>query len=379
MRLLFVDDFMLARVLRDADAAVGGWSMQLAILARRLGELGHEVGVLAWKGANAEAGDQSICRLLETYDPRQGIPKLRFLHPRLTSLASATARFRPDAIVQSCSGLITGAMAWIAQRQRIPFVHRIACDTDADGRETLYLSRTARLCYHYGLRRSSLIICQNEYQREHVAKMLPRMRTAILHNAIAPSSVATSPRIARHYIAWLGVFRRQKNLPLLLRIARKNPEIEFRVAGEAYETLDADSAVAMEGLRTLANVRMAGYVRHSAVPEFLGGAMALLATSDYEGFSNTFLEALAAGTPVIARAAIDPDGMIAKNGLGFIAAEESALSEAVRRAVSLDGASFEAISARCVQHVTAHHSPAAAARRLSQILEPLSHKPFSRS
>jgi glycosyltransferase involved in cell wall biosynthesis len=370
--LLFVDDFMLPRRLRDADAPVGGWSGQLAILAENLSQSGHDVGVLAWKGANAQAGQQKICRLLETFDPARGVPFLRFFHPRLTSLASETARYKPDVIVQSCSGLMTGVMAWIARRQHIPFVHRIACDTDADGREHLYLGRAERMAFRYGLRHTALIICQNAYQQQHIATLLPHKPTAVLHNATALSpSTAPLSRADRHYVAWLAVFRRQKNLTLLLRVAQDNPAVEFRVAGEAYGRLDAESASAVEGLRRLANVRLMGYLRHNAVAAFLEGAICLLSTSDYEGFSNTFLESLGVGTPIVARSSIDPDGMIARNGLGFVAADKAGLNNALRQACSLDRRSFQAMSLRCAQYVSARHSPLDARTALLQMLDPL--------
>ena len=67
---------------------------------------------------------------------------------------------------------------------------------------------------------------------------------AVLHNAIdiPAQDGALNPREQRDYIAWVGVFKRQKNLGLLLRMARRYPQIEFRVAGAPPTRMDGESA-----------------------------------------------------------------------------------------------------------------------------------------
>ena len=48
----------------------------------------------------------------------------------------------------------------------------------------------------------------------------------------------------------------------------------------------------------------------------------LLCTSDFEGFSNVFLEALAVGTPVVTRRHVDPDLIVLRHTLGASAEDE---------------------------------------------------------
>jgi glycosyltransferase involved in cell wall biosynthesis len=52
--------------------------------------------------------------------------------------------------------------------------------------------------------------------------------------------------------------------------------------------------------------------------EYFARARALLCTSDFEGFPNTFLDAGRFGVPVISLS-VDPDGVIAREQGGFIA------------------------------------------------------------
>jgi len=365
MRLLFFD-FYLPYLLRDADYPVGGWAVQLNHLLHGLKETGHDAGVLTWKGAAAYAGPQSVCELVETYDKSRGIRKLRLFYYFIPSLVAAARSYRPDAIIQSCSGLDTAMMAFVARSLGVPFIHRIACDTDTDGRYEFYLNGYERVAFRLGLRAADLVICQNRYQFARISGDYPRKRAHILHNAIAVpvESGAPRPREQRNYIAWIGVFKRQKNLGLLLRVARKCPEVEFRVAGAPPPHMDGESAGWVEELKREPNVRLMGYVTRNAIPDFVERAVALLSTSDFEGFSNAFLEAFAAGTPVVAPEAVDPDSIIAQNGFGIAARDEDELAQGIMHLWRMPSSQYAALAQSCRDFVRDHHTPVAKAREL---------------
>ena len=213
--------------------------------------------------------------------------------------------------------------------------------------------------------------CQNEYQLAHIRENYPGKPAGILHNAISiPEPLpALKPRPQRHYVAW--VFRKQKNLAALIEIAGKLPETEFRVAGMLPEKADPGTVAAVSALRQLPNVKFVGYVRREGVHEFLGNAIALVSTSDFEGFSNAFLESLLMGTPIAGRVTTDPDSIIARNHLGLSADSDAQLAENVRAICQLDAEAYEAMSRRCRSHVEEHHSPANAVQKLIAMLEPV--------
>jgi|SRR5665213_172183 len=372
MRLLFID-FTLPQLFHDDEYPIGGWAVQLKILLDALRESGHKSGVLTWKGANDYVGPQMICDLVETYDPSKGIRKLRTLSYFIPTLLAAARRYEPDAIIQSCSALNTGIMAFAAYRLGVPFVHRLASDTDADNRYKSYLTKPEQIAFRYGLRSAKLIVCQNAYQMEQMRRTYSDKRLLLLKNAFQelPKQENRQHVSSKGYIAWIGIFRYQKNLMLLRKIACESPSIQFRVAGALPDQADSDTSAAVAALKLLPNVRMCGYVKRGELYEFLSGARALLSTSNLEGFSNTFLEALSCGIPVIARAAIDPDSMIAKNHLGLIARDEGSLSSLVRRIWDMDEDNFAEMSARCRNYVEMHHSAKKAAETLVSALQAL--------
>lgn len=123
---------------------------------------------------------------------------------------------------------------------------------------------------------------------------------------------------SRNYIAWLGIYRYQKNLKGLYQIASLLKNEQFLIAGKEGANCDPETSDYLEKLKTLPNVKFAGYKQRTEVLPFLSKARFLLNTSFYEGFSNTFLEAWSVGTPVISAMHVNPDSIISKYDLGII-------------------------------------------------------------
>lgn len=91
-----------------------------------------------------------------------------------------------------------------------------------------------------------------------------------------------------------------KNIPMLLRAVRavvsQHPDTHFIVAGEGE--LESELRAAAENLGVAGNVHFIG--RCTDVPLLLKSSYACVLTSKAEGFSNSILEYMAAGKPVVA-------------------------------------------------------------------------------
>ena len=372
MRLLFAD-FDLPYQMRDIDHPIGGWSIELKAWLRALRDAGHQAGVLTWRGAREYVGVQDLCELLEAYDPNRGIRVARYFYAYIPGMLAAARAFRPDVVLQACAGVQTGALAFVAQRLGVPFVHRVASDIDVDERYKAKLSSGEGLAFRYGLARSALFLCQNDYQARSLRRRYPAAKSSVIHNPIelGHDLPAIRPRGERRYVAWLGVFKKAKDLPLLERIARSQPTVSFRVGGMPGINADSETAAALTALKTLPNVEMVGYVRRTSVYGFLGQASALLSTSAYEGFSNTFLEAFAAGTPVVARRAVDPDSIIGRNDLGLVADDAPGLSDAVVDLGAMGDEEYSRLTERCRDYVVTNHSGRSKVPELIEAIRPI--------
>jgi glycosyltransferase involved in cell wall biosynthesis len=206
-----------------------------------------------------------------------------------------------------------------------------------------------------------------------LAALFPGKPIHVIHNPIVVAEDATAPlpRVARIYVAWLGVFRYPKNLPLLFRIAQEFPAINFRVAGMLSRDVDQSTVDAVNGLRGLPNVDLVGYVRRADIQPFLSEAAMLLCTSHYEGFSNAVLEALAVGVPVVTRRPVDPDLIVLRHALGASAEDEMELGKSVRAIWEMDANEYDELAQRCQTYVRINHSPTVKARELIAALTPL--------
>lgn len=372
MRILSID-FSIPYLLKDDNYPIGGWTVQLSIWLRALEAAGHEAALLTRKGALAHVGPDQPIKLIETYDPAHGIRVAKYFYSYIPKILAAARAYHPDIMIQGVCGVHTAIMAFVAGQLGIPFVHRVVSDMNVDERCKIGLRFYQWLAYSWARHRTTAFLCQNEYQRQKLAALFPGKPIHVLHNAVdvAEDAAAPLPRAERKYVAWLGVFRHEKNLPLLFRIAKELPAVKFRVAGMPERYVDQLTLDAVNALRHLPNVELVGYVRRADVQQFLSAATTLLCTSHYEGFSNVFLEALAVGTPVITRRQVDPDSIVVRHNLGASAEDELTLSKSVKAFWDMDANEYDALAGRCQVYVKANHSPTVKARELIAALTPL--------
>jgi glycosyltransferase involved in cell wall biosynthesis len=372
VRILSIE-FSIPYLLTDENYPIGGWAIELSIWLRALECAGHEAAILTWQGALAHVGSGQQIKLIETYDPAQGVRVAKWFYSYIPKLLAAARAYRPDIIIQGARGLQTGIMAFVADQLRIPFVYRVVSDADVDERYKIDLRHYEWLSYSWARHRTAGFLCQNQYQRDQLVALFPGKPVRVVHNPIVVAEDAATPlpRAERGYVAWLGVFRYPKNLPLLLRIAKELPAVKFRVAGMLSRGPDQSTVDAVNGLHHLPNVEMVGYVRRADIQAFLSEAAMLLCTSHYEGFSNVFLEALAVGTPVVTRRPVDPDLIVLRHALGASAEDELELSKSVRAIWDMDANQYNALAGRCQIYVKVNHSPMVKARELIAALTPL--------
>ncbi|MEP0178014.1 MAG: glycosyltransferase [Paraglaciecola sp.] len=369
MKLVFFD-FTIPYLLKDSQYPVGGFAVQLSSWLKGLPSIGSQVGVLTWKGAKNYVDQEHSFDLLDTYDPKKGIKIAKYFYYYIPTLIKVTKKYNPDVVIQACSGVNTGILAFVCSYLNIPFVYRVANDMDVDGRCNDRLKAYEQRGYYYGLRKSSAILCQNTYQYDCLKELYPNKPMYVLHNPFDTSKVLeiTKNRQNRSYIAWVGVFSKQKNIPLLLDIARQVPNVTFKIAGMPAKDLDTDSLLAIKELEKLPNVEFAGYIKRENIHTFLDSAVALLSTSHYEGFSNTFLEALATGVPVIAPKRIDPDMIVSKNKLGLTTDDDNQLKDLITEMVSKKEHDYQSLSSRCKAFLLDNFTPEAKSKELVTFL-----------
>jgi glycosyltransferase involved in cell wall biosynthesis len=126
-----------------------------------------------------------------------------------------------------------------------------------------------------------------------------------------------SPHNCRDTILWVGRIQKEQKRPdRFLEIARQCPSLEFKLVGP----LDGDPEYCEEILdkvESLPNVEYAGFVKPDKIDQYYNNACALVNTSEYEGFPNTFLEGWQCETPIVSME-YDFDGLLVEHDIGFL-------------------------------------------------------------
>lgn len=160
------------------------------------------------------------------------------------------------------------------------------------------------------LGRGALVHTVSEFVRQEVLDQyrIDPDRVVAIHNGATRGEVgdAGAGRAdvgAERYLLALGTVEPRKDLPGLVRafagVAAVDPDVRLVIAGA-----DGWGAEALtEAIRVAAHrdrVVRTGWIADSRRADLLAGAVALVQPSAYEGFGLPVLEAMAAGTPVVA-------------------------------------------------------------------------------
>src|SRR5262249_33594317 len=142
-----------------------------------------------------------------------------------------------------------------------------------------------------------------------------------------PSSI---PAPAGEHFLFAGALRREKRPGIFLDAAERLPDRRFVLLGGPGSSAErAIFDLTERRARSIPNLALRGAVPPPEVAEAMRRAIALVNTSEYEGFPNAFLEAWAHGVPVVSVHA-DPDELICTLQLGLHTRSDEALPAALR-------------------------------------------------
>jgi sugar transferase (PEP-CTERM/EpsH1 system associated) len=192
------------------------------------------------------------------------------------------------------------------------------------------------------------IVTLNPRMRQDFASecQIPEARITIVPNGVDTNRFAPRPKEKAQLRERFGVPRDRlvvgtvarldavKNHELILRATRRCLDdglpLFVLVAGEGSHRPAIEAAI--EGLGLTDDVRLLGHSAH--VPEILNCLDVYVQTSLYEGFSNTLLEAMASGVPVIATDVGGTADLFDANREGWLfpSGDATALADLIRRA-----------------------------------------------
>ena len=287
-------------------------------MAAMLAEHGHEVGQLRMTSAGRrESLSGKISGFVSGIYSRSGVRAMR----------EALQRERPDVVnVHNLYPFISPAALFECRRAGVPVVmtvhnFRLVCPTGLFMRNgkpcELCLEQGNEWgCIRYNCEHSLLksagyaarnavarltgayrknvtaFACITEFQRRKLMEAgFPQERITVIPNSI--SVKGDGRHTPGSYVAYSGRISEEKGVDLIVEVARRHPEIPFRLAGAVRDSKIVDALPP--------NVELTGYLSGSEFEQFnFGARFFVMASRCYEGFPMAILEAAQYYKPTVA-------------------------------------------------------------------------------
>ena len=182
------------------------------------------------------------------------------------------------------------------------------------------------------------IVCQSEKVRDFF-KEKHRSKTIVIPNPIAADAIPPLFEGKRkNTVVSVGRLREQKNLSMLIRAFASLPERFSDYTLEIYGggPLEEDLQKLIQSLGLEERAKLMGVKKN--VMHYISDVALYVMSSNYEGFPNALVEAMATGLPVISTdfsTGVAKDIIKEENGIVIPVGDESALVEAMVKMLSV--------------------------------------------
>jgi len=307
------------------EAAAGGVAVHLADLIPGIAARGVDVHLIApenderFDSQSLNAACLSSCRSVTRIPMRRNVG-IRDVSS-FAKLFWTLARIRPDIVHAHSSKAGVLARACLGPWRRIYTPHAVYTLNPA-------LGRTSRRIYGaiehvFGRWLTDRIIAVSEDEARHLEEQLkiPRERIATIWNGVPPFARLNREDARRQLglredafvVGMVGRFAIQKGVDRMVAIARQTGErVQFVCIGSG--DFFAASGVAADALPS--NLRVVGAVPNAR--QLFEAFDVLALPSRYEGFPYVYLEAVAAGVPIVSTRVAGADELVTAHGTGVV-------------------------------------------------------------
>lgn len=325
----FVAPYIESYLRPGSSSHVGGAERQQHLLAERLRDAGWTVSFIAFEGEGGrhERIDGFECwkTLPRTNDVRSTPRVLLSLFRTLRSVDADVFYVRgnpPLCILTSyCCSLLGHRLVYVVANDSNVELSRLA------GHHSMFEYTLPKLGYLDAMRRADRIVAQTEHQQDVLEDVFGIDATVVPNGYTLPEAADVVPADAREYVLWVGSLDPDQKRPeKLLALADRLPAVPFRVVGWTGD--DAYREELLDRMSARPNLTFEGFVPPDEIDRHYRGAVALVNTSAYEGFPNTFLEAWRYGVPVVSLEAV-LDGVLERESVGVHVGSLDALERTV--------------------------------------------------
>jgi len=234
-------------------------------------------------------------------------------------------RLQPDILYQRVGCAYTGVAAFYARTSATRMVWHVSSDRDVTPAANGHFLRQPlvaldKLFLEYGVRNAHAVVVQSAEQRKLLRQHYGRNPAALIsnfHPSVAESLAKPRERVRVCWIANMKPLKRPELFVQLAHDLRHLRQVEFLMAGSMMPAHSGGRELERR-IEELPNLRHLGVLPLSDVNRLLAGSHLLVNTSDFEGFSNAFIQAWLREVPVMSLN-VNPDGAFSGDRYGTCA------------------------------------------------------------
>lgn len=269
---------------------MGGAERVAAIIANQLCERNEVHAIIGDDEINYPIDNQVNIHVL------YGKESSKFLKipVKLIQLYKLIKNIKPDIILAfGNSSAMYGAFCKFTLKNNIILISSERTDPTREPANPLMI--TIR---NWAYNKSDYLVCQTDWVKNYFERKKFKVKCVVIPNPVS-SNIPSWLGINSEYIMTACRLEPQKNLPLLLHAFKKfsthYPHFRLKIFGEGYLRNRIENLIHKLELESV--VDMPGFSNN--IYNEMTRARMYVSSSDYEGISNSMLEALCCGLPVI--------------------------------------------------------------------------------
>lgn len=299
------------------EEALGGAEVQLYLLSKELADDPRlDVYVLTGKYINKETKLEIYNKIklyqvlpLKIFPIRKNSFNLIF---NILKFFIILKKINPDIIIQRAAGFSTALCALYCRIFKRKFVYSISSITNVNGEDAKGFYGKL---YLFGLLKASYIVAQSLEQINILERWQNKKLTNI--SVIKSGHHITPPNLENKFtILWVARAERLKRPEIFLKLTENFPNQKFVMICNKSRDIDYWRYI-KEKASKIINLTFLPYVLFDDINKYFINSKVFINTSIYEGFPNTFIQAMKNKTPILSLK-INPDNVITNHKCGIV-------------------------------------------------------------
>ncbi|GAH66051.1 unnamed protein product, partial [marine sediment metagenome] len=229
----------------------------------------------------------------------------------LISFFITLRKINPDIIIQRSAGVTTGLSSIYCLLFKKKFIYSISSDSNVNGKDE---KKILGKLFKFGFDYANYIVAQNYTQIKEIRKRKRNYKhnTFVIKNGI---EIENEINQIKETILWVGRAIKLKRPEIFLKLAKLFPIERFVMICTKKDDVSYWNSIRKKAQK-ISNVVFYEYIPFNLIENFFKESKIFINTSIYEGFPNTFIQALKYKTPILSLN-VNPDNILKKYKIGF--------------------------------------------------------------